>query len=122
LLHSTGVQNASQETLEPANGEWSHVAQMSDLVNGVPQRFTAGAVEGFLIRDGEAVQAVSAACTHLGCLVEPGAGHFWCPCRGATFGLDGSITHGRYDAPRPLPIISTRVQGNSVQVYVPVVA
>jgi glycine/D-amino acid oxidase-like deaminating enzyme/nitrite reductase/ring-hydroxylating ferredoxin subunit len=55
-------------------------------------------------RDEEgAVHAVSARCTHLGCLVAfSQAETAWeCPCHGSRFGVDGEVLHG--PAVRPLP-------------------
>ena len=49
------------------------------------------------------VYALSAVCTHLGCLTvwKPEAGVIACPCHGSTFQRDGSVIAG--PAPRPLP-------------------
>jgi Rieske Fe-S protein len=48
-------------------------------------------------RDNEGiVQAVSPACTHLGCYVQwNGAEKSWdCPCHGSRFGADGTVIQG----------------------------
>ena len=54
-----------------------------------------------LFRDGKGVYAISTTCTHLGCIVRPGAEGFECPCHGSRFALDGSVVKG--PAPRALP-------------------
>ena len=69
--------------------------------------------EGALLRDGGrllavyrsldgGLQAVSAACTHLGCAVHWNKGdNSWdCPCHGSRFAADGAVLHG--PARRPL--------------------
>lgn len=55
----------------------------------------------FLLRDGDALRALSAVCTHLGCTVERGEAGFRCPCHGSEFGPDGAAKAG--PAPRGLP-------------------
>ena len=52
--------------------------------------------------DSGTVHAVSARCTHLGCIVEfNDAETAWeCPCHGSRFGVDGSVRQG--PANRPL--------------------
>ncbi|WP_409492309.1 FAD-dependent oxidoreductase [Amycolatopsis sp. cmx-11-12] len=59
-------------------------------------------VAAYRAPDGE-LHAVSAHCTHLGCLVAfNNAEKTWdCPCHGSRFGLDGSVLQG--PAVRPLP-------------------
>lgn len=44
--------------------------------------------------------AVSTRCMHLGCQVEPAAGHLVCPCHGSEYTNDGGILKG----PTPLPL------------------
>jgi 3-phenylpropionate/trans-cinnamate dioxygenase ferredoxin reductase component len=46
--------------------------------------------------DGGSLHAVSAVCTHLGCLVEwnPAEQTWDCPCHGSRFRTDGSVIHG----------------------------
>ena len=53
--------------------------------------------------DAAGVFAMSAVCTHLGCITRhvPDEGAIACPCHGSRFDLEGNVTHG--PAPRPLP-------------------
>jgi len=54
----------------------------------------------FIYRDHESIQAVSAVCTHLGCLVQRSEDGFECPCHGSIYREDGSVISG--PAPRSL--------------------
>lgn len=51
-----------------------------------------------VIEDGPAIanHAISAVCTHLGCIVDwdADAGEFACPCHGSRFDADGEVTSG----------------------------
>ena len=74
---------------------------------GRPQQFLPGSTTHFapqqlwLLRDGQGFQAVSAVCTHLGCIAERlQDGSFSCPCHGSRFGADGEVLGG--PAPRGL--------------------
>ena len=42
----------------------------------------------------DAVAAIDAICTHLGCTVLPGAGELDCPCHGSIFNLAGGFVQG----------------------------
>jgi cytochrome b6-f complex iron-sulfur subunit len=57
----------------------------------------------YLVRSAEGFYALSAVCTHLGCLTawRPELGIIACPCHGSKFRRDGSKVEG--PAPRPLP-------------------
>lgn len=91
------------------------LAQYTDWLRGgdVETVDEIGAGEGAVLRDGGkllavyrredgALQAVSAACTHLGCAVHWNQGDkSWdCPCHGSRFAADGAVLHG--PARRPL--------------------
>jgi cytochrome b6-f complex iron-sulfur subunit len=56
----------------------------------------------FVIREENALSAVSAVCTHLGCTVQwkQDKTEFACPCHGSRFHGDGTVLGG--PAPRPL--------------------
>ena len=55
----------------------------------------------WLYRDAEGLYAISAICTHLGCIIatQEGGGYF-CPCHGSRFDTEGKVVGG--PAPRPL--------------------
>jgi len=55
-----------------------------------------------VVNTGDGYRAISAVCTHLGCVVKwkKGRRQFFCPCHGARFDLDGQVLGG--PAPRPL--------------------
>lgn len=57
----------------------------------------------FVVRLPQGFYAMSAVCTHLGCLSvwKPEAGVIACPCHGSAFQRDGKVIAG--PAPRPLP-------------------
>jgi len=57
----------------------------------------------YIVRMPEGFYAVSAVCTHLGCITQwkPDADMIACPCHGSTFRPDGVKIEG--PAPRPLP-------------------
>ena len=91
------------------------LAQYADWLRGgdVESVEEIGAGEGAVLRHGGkllavyrsddgGLQAVSAACTHLGCAVHWNAGEkSWdCPCHGSRFAADGTVLHG--PARRPL--------------------
>jgi menaquinol-cytochrome c reductase iron-sulfur subunit len=67
----------------------------------------------YLRRQGESIQAVSAVCTHTGCLVQKVASGFGCPCHKSDFDDEGKPTGG--PAPRPLDRLETKVEGGRVK-------
>jgi len=55
----------------------------------------------FIVRDYEGVRAISAICTHLGCVLKWIEDEFHCPCHGSRFDPTGRVLSG--PAPSPLP-------------------
>ena len=76
---------------------------------GRPERYPVGSVALeprfgiFVARGQEGFYALSAVCTHLGCLStwKVDAGVITCPCHGSTFRRDGTVNSG--PAPKSLP-------------------
>ena len=54
----------------------------------------------FVYRDHEGIKAVSAVCTHLGCILEKSTDGFECPCHGSCYNNHGEVLSG--PAPRDL--------------------
>jgi cytochrome b6-f complex iron-sulfur subunit len=79
------------------------------FVAGSPLDFTDGVVrfnkekKAYIIGGGGGVYALSAVCTHLGCITRFRSDErlIACPCHGSRFDLEGNVIHG--PAPRPLP-------------------
>jgi cytochrome b6-f complex iron-sulfur subunit len=79
------------------------------FIAGTPGDFPPGSVRlfrehgAYVVRTAEGTfRALSATCTHLGCMTgwKAAEGIIACPCHGSRFGLDGHVTGG--PAPRPL--------------------
>ncbi len=54
----------------------------------------------FILRDSSGFRALSAICTHLGCIVQNTGNGYSCPCHGSKFNETGKVTAG--PAPRGL--------------------
>ena len=122
--------------LRPAAGaareRWVHAASLYELKPGTPlaRVLSVPRADGwyrervrqtvFLVREGEAVKALSATCTHLGCQVrwDGDAKRFRCPCHGGEYDAQGRVVAG--PPPRPLDPIEVRVDAarDSVRVRV----
>lgn len=55
----------------------------------------------YILRDHAGMAAISAICTHLGCVVDKEDTGFICPCHGSSYKPDGQVVTG--PAPRNLP-------------------
>jgi nitrite reductase/ring-hydroxylating ferredoxin subunit len=104
--------------VENGHGTWKPVKAVADLPQDTPIAFRSGGIEGFLTRSGDKVTALSAVCTHMGCILNYSKfrDRFECPCHGATFEKDGQPTN--YSSPLSrLPSLQVRVEKGQVQVY-----
>jgi len=108
--------------LEPVDGEWLKVTTDAELASGTPQRFSTAALVGFVTSTDTGIVAVSSACTHLGCTLQPNeaAGRFDCPCHRTAFGHDGRLLFSQLEAsPPPLTRLEVRRRDGDVEVLVP---
>ena len=65
--------------------------------------------------EADRVEAISAVCTHQGCIVAPSTHGFKCPCHGSTFDALGQRTGG--PARAPLARFHVEIQNDSVIVH-----
>jgi cytochrome b6-f complex iron-sulfur subunit len=114
----TAPNRTAQGPLVEKNGSWKLVRALADLPENTPVAFRSGAIEGFLTRNGNQVTALSAVCTHMGCILNYSKfrDRFECPCHGATFERDGQPTN--YSSPLSrLPSLQVKVDKGQVQVF-----
>ena len=66
----------------------------------------------YVVRAPSGFSALSAICTHLGCITQwsPDSDGFACPCHGSKFKKDGTVDHG--PAPRPLEHFAMRLMSD----------
>ncbi len=82
---------------------------------GTPDNFPVDSMTYFadqqvyVARTSMGIFAVSAVCTHLGCITQwkPELEMIACPCHGSRFNRDGTVVHG--PAPRPLSHFAVRL-------------
>ena len=118
-LRDTSDQRSSAE-LVPNQGNWAAVATLEAVRATSALRFSHGAIEGVLVsRPDGGVDAISAVCTHLGCLLSVDARRrrLLCPCHRASFALDGKPVDLEY-LTSPLPWLRSRVRDGHVEVLV----
>jgi Rieske Fe-S protein len=109
---------------EPAlveQGVWLPVATVESVPLGGVRRFVTDALVGYIRHTDAGFEALSAACTHMGCLTawNDSARTFDCPCHGGRFLETGQPSPASPIAYRPLPAIATRVQDGQVLIYAP---
>lgn len=107
-----GVFKLPRPGVLPSPSKKFQVALPESLAPGEP--FVTPGRPVVLVRDAEGVYAVSRVCTHLGCIVQPSATGFDCPCHGSRFAPDGSVIQG--PAPKPLKWLAVASLGGGVYV------
>ena len=108
-----------QATLTPDQGTWRAVAAVTEVPAGQALRFSSGPVEGVVVNDGGTIKAVSAVCTHQGCLLllDAAAHRLRCPCHPTVFSVTGKLLS--YHLPTPpanLPALQARVRDGQIEV------
>jgi cytochrome b6-f complex iron-sulfur subunit len=89
---------------------------------GVPADYPDGTVrfnreqKAYIIGGSGGVYALTAVCTHLGCITRFRSDEnvIACPCHGSRFDLEGNVVHG--PAPRPLPWLEVRPDPSGILV------
>lgn len=120
-LAASSAPPAGSPTLAPEGGDWRQVAAVSELPQGEARRFSTGSVEGVVVNEGGTIRALSATCTHMGCILRPNtaARRLDCPCHRTTFSWSGKVVfHQLKVAPANLPSIPFRVRDGQIEVYV----
>jgi cytochrome b6-f complex iron-sulfur subunit len=96
--------------------------QETRFVVGRPEEIAAGTLvvlpeqKVFVVHGGGGFFALSATCTHLGCMTryEKENNRIFCPCHGSQFAVDGAVTGG--PAPRALPRLDLVLEGGRLVV------
>lgn len=104
--------------------EWSAVIAVGELAEGKPSRVENGDDPLVMLKEGDAIYAASATCTHLGGPMDEGEADgpcVSCPWHGSVFDLrDGRVIHG--PATAPLHAYETRIVDGQVEVRYPLPA
>jgi nitrite reductase/ring-hydroxylating ferredoxin subunit len=122
IMTSGSPQATDSGTLTPTDGTWTRVAASTELPDGGVRPFDVDGVAGFVRRDGGRVAAVSGICTHQGChlRLDAPARILRCPCHMTAFAVTGElVTHELPVAPRPLPRLEVRQNGDAIEVLTP---
>ncbi|MBN2224022.1 MAG: Rieske (2Fe-2S) protein [Deltaproteobacteria bacterium] len=95
--------------------KWIPAGKSSDYTPGQAKLFKDEKL--YVIRKETGFEAMSAKCTHFGCVVDRQAdGTYLCPCHKSTFDARGLNTHG--PAKKPLVWYQTKEEGGSVFVNI----
>ncbi|MEO6876929.1 MAG: Rieske (2Fe-2S) protein [Gemmatimonadaceae bacterium] len=102
--------------LSEATAATAPLSRTLDLKQQDGWRETQSSPTVYLVKKGTTVQALSAICPHLGCILPWDAGQkaFVCPCHGGVFGPDGAYRSG--PPRRGMDTLETHVTGGTVMV------
>jgi cytochrome b6-f complex iron-sulfur subunit len=92
------------------------VASTADLPVGSGEVFSVNNKPVLVVHTEEGFSALSAVCSHLGCIVfwQEQRGVIACPCHEAYFNTNGAVISG----PPPSPLAVYRIQVEGDQIYV----
>lgn len=109
--------SGSASVVRPTNGKWFDVGALEEFTPGQPKMVKAGAVGAFVLREGDAVSAVSSMCSDLPCELwwSGKTSSLVCPCHNRTFTAQGRSNDGQYPLP-PLNGVVARVNAGRVEV------
>jgi nitrite reductase/ring-hydroxylating ferredoxin subunit len=110
-----------QASLTPDHGTWRSVAAVADVPAGQALRFSSGPIEGVIVNDGGTIKAVSAVCTHQGCLLllDAAAHRLHCPCHPTVFSVTGKLlSYHLATPPANLPGLEARIRDGQIEVLV----
>lgn len=116
----------SKTAAQGVDGDWIDLGLAAEVTEGpwkarrfrreIEDRWKKTVVDEsiYLRRRGDAIEAVSAICTHTGCLVQRAVQGFACPCHKSDFDEEGKPLTG--PAPRPLDRLETKVDGERLKI------
>jgi Rieske Fe-S protein len=91
--------NVGPAAANEAEGPNVDVGTLADYPrDGATDQF-ARRSEVIVVRRGDRIFAISAACTHRNCIVRNSGQELSCPCHGSRFDYDGNVTRGPARAP-----------------------
>ncbi len=95
---AAGIARLPKPAVLPGPRQRYKIGHAEDYPVGLPVKLEKERL--FVVRDSEGLYAISAVCTHLGCIVSETATGFNCPCHGSHFDASGNVASG--PAPRAL--------------------
>lgn len=100
---------------------WNPVAALDALLDQQPHEVTAGRITLVLVRQGDAVAAIAAQCSHAAVALTGGSvcdGEIECPAHGARFDLTTGEARC-LPATKPIAVYPTKIEGGQVYVALP---
>jgi cytochrome b6-f complex iron-sulfur subunit len=112
ILLTTALPGCSNPTGSPPGGPVSAMKVTDYKVDSL-QVLSSNVAVG---RDSKGLYAMSAICTHAGCVLEDNAGTIaaglYCPCHGSSFDGDGMVIHGPARSPLQHYQVSVAADGS----------
>ena len=101
----------------PAGG-LADVGGVDEIPLGAAKKVIVAGSAVIIIRTAQGFKALSAVCTHLGCLVgwDQARGQIVCPCHGGVFNVEGRVVSG--PPPKALPSYEVSVINGRIMVKV----